>query len=133
MRLAGLVLVLAMAAGAQMPVASPDLLEPIQPFRRDRGDTAYKVSVAALVTATTLDHVSSIGKQERTPYLRGDDGGYASNRGAAIKAGTVAAALLAQHYAMKRDKSGKAKWIATGVNLALAGWFGGIAAINFTK
>lgn len=122
---------------AGLAQTAPQLIQPIQPFRREtvqssRGeDRLYTASVIALVGANVLDHTSSIGHYERNPFLQDANGRYHTQKAIWIKSGAIGGLLVMQHYAIKRDR--KLKLLMGAANITLAAWFGSIATVNFTR
>jgi hypothetical protein len=86
----------------------------------------WRISIAALVTASTMDAVTSMGKYESNGLLRGSDGKFGA-RGIALKAGITGITLLPQLLLRSHENLRKPFTIA---NFAQAGMYSGIAIHN---
>lgn len=67
--------------------------------KSDRAGVIWKISIAAMLAATTMDAVSSMGKQESNPLLRSSDGTFGA-RGIAVK-GSLAALCIAPQILLR--------------------------------
>lgn len=85
----------------------------------------YWASVGALSAATSADYVSSIGKYEANPLMRGRDGRFSPVKGAIVKGGSAVALVY-----VERRMSTRSRRIAAIVNFALVGVFSAVAARN---
>lgn len=89
----------------------------------------WKKSAIFLVTSSSIDIGSSLGKRELNPILAGHNGRFGS-RGVTIKLGLLAGNLTAQHLILRNNPE-KHKQLAI-INLCTAGAYTGIAARNFS-
>jgi hypothetical protein len=97
------------------------------PERTDRkAKLFWKISIAALATASAMDAVTSLGKYESNGLLRGPDGKFGT-RGIALKAGITGITLLPQLLLRNHENLRKPFTIA---NFAQAGMYSGIAIHN---
>ncbi len=101
---------------------------PSHPVKESKWRRAWKWSAAALIAGNALDVASSYGYRETNGVLRGGNG-QLNQRGAAIKFGVMAGALLGQHYMLKQNP-GMEKPLAI-TNFAVGAAFSGIAVRNW--
>ena len=90
--------------------------------------TAWKMSLAPLVAAHSLDVASSWGYVETNPLLAGPDGRFGM-QSAGIKLGIVAGAVLVEYLLLRRHP--KMAKLFTRANYFNATITGGIAARNY--
>ena len=90
---------------------------------------AYKASVIAATAGVTLDVASSWGKLERQPLYRSSYGRFHS-KGAVIRIGMLAGALIAQKIAKKKAPNNKFAHRAFVVVNLFVGGSGTAAAIH---
>ena len=128
-------LFLSAAAFGQDRVASRAGLAPhFVPFDKPVQDmrtglpTSWKLSLAPLVAAHSLDVASSWGQIERNPLLAGPNGRFGA-QSAVIKAGIVGVAVLVEYLVLKSHP--KMAKLFTRVNYINSIFTGGIAAHNF--
>jgi hypothetical protein len=88
----------------------------------------WKLSVVALVVATSVDAHSSWGHLEANPALRGPNGRFGM-KSIAIK-GLITGGVVGAQYFMMRNHP-KAERQAAFTNFALAGAFTGVATYNY--
>jgi len=117
------------------PVLSPSLVARLRseaPPARDihKPNRLWKTSLAVMAAASAADLISSLGKRERNPLLRGPDGRFGS-RGVAIKSALTGGALASQFFLMRRHPYA-APYAAT-ANFGMAGMFTSVAIHNFAN
>lgn len=98
------------------------------PVKQSKWKKAWAWSAAALIAGNTLDVASSYGYRETNGVLRGANG-QLNQRGAAIKFGVMAGALLGQHYMLKQNPELQKPLAIT--NFAVGAAFSGIAVRNW--
>lgn len=99
------------------------------PRQESRPGKLWKWSIAALLAGSAADAVTSWGRMEANPALRGPSGRF-STRGLLIKSSFVGGVLGAQMLFKKDQRSQRAMaW----TNFALAGALGGVAAYNLNN
>jgi hypothetical protein len=97
------------------------------PERTDRkAKLVWKISIAALVTASAMDAATSMGKYEGNGLLRGSDGKF-GGKGIALKAGIAGITLIPQLLLRNHENLRKPFTIA---NFAQAGMYSAIAIHN---
>ena len=97
------------------------------PERNDhKAKVVWRISVAALVTASAMDAVTSMGKYESNGLLSGSDGKFGA-KGIALKSGITGIMLLPQLLLRNNEKLRKPFTI---VNFVQAGMYSGIAIHN---
>ena len=100
-------------------------------FAQDRGEAlpaSWKMSLAPLVAAHSLDVASSWGYIETNPLLAGPNGRFGM-RSASVKFGIVGAAIAVEYLVLRRHPK-MAKLFTRG-NYFNAAITGGIAARNY--
>ena len=107
------------------PVLSPALITRLRteaPPSRDihKPNRLWKTSLAVMAAASAADLLSSLGKRELNPLLRGSDGRFGT-RGIAFKAGLTGGAMLSQILLVR--KSSYATPYATVANFGMTGLF----------
>ncbi|MEP7363052.1 MAG: hypothetical protein ABI972_07345 [Acidobacteriota bacterium] len=115
------------------PVLSPELVARLRseaPPSRDihRPNRLWKTSLAVMAAASALDLVSSLGRRELNPLLRGGDGRFGA-RGFAFKSGLTGGALITQMLLMRNNPH--AAPYATVANFGMAGVFTSAVLHNF--
>lgn len=93
-----------------------------------RGNLMWKMSVAALATANTLDAASSWGKCEQNSVLAGEDGRFGA-KGAFLKAG-LAGGLVAAEWLITR-KTNRYRKAFSILNFGSAVGIGAMAVRNY--
>lgn len=128
-RLMALLLTLAAVALAQ-PLAQPSTqYRMVDPPKRFSRDTALlNTSYAAMVGANVADAVTSHGKYEANPILRGADGRYDSTRGTLLKAAVIGG-LIGTQYLITRKRPEWKRTLAW-ANFAIAGGLSAVAVHN---
>ncbi len=114
------------------PVISPELVARLRseaPPSRDfhRPNRLWKTSIAVMAAASAADLLSSIGKRERNPVLRGPDGRFGA-RGVAIKSALTGGALVSQFFLVRRNPH--AAPYAAFANFGMAGVFTSVTVHN---
>lgn len=123
----------AWGAGGVAPLASyreahPPLSKDYKEEDLRRARRRWWYSVLALAAANAMDAHSSWGKRERNVALRNGEGTFGA-RGAGVKLGIVAGALLVQRLAA--DKEPQLLPTFTYMNYAMSAAFAGTAAHNY--
>ena len=95
------------------------------------GQTAWRVSVAALAAANVLDVQSSWGKHELNPTLAGPSGRF-SGQSALIKLGLQGGLLGMEYLITRGHPNGKLYRVLTVVNFGAAATIGAVAGHNYT-
>lgn len=120
----------AMAESAYHPVPKRDAgyeLTDRSP-RSGKWKKLWKWSAAALVAGSSMDVASSWGYAEANGMLRSSSG-QLNGRGTAIKFGVLGAALLGQHYLVKKNPELEKPLAIT--NFAIGAAYSGVAARNW--
>lgn len=114
------------------PALSPELVARLRseaPPSRDiqRPRRLWKTSLAVMAAASAADLLTSIGKREQNPMLRGANGRF-GGRGIAIKSAITGSAMASQIFLLW--KNSEALPHATVANFALSGLFTSVAVHN---
>jgi hypothetical protein len=93
------------------------------------GQTLYRWSVAALLSANAADTITSWQLREANPFVAGNDTHFGATS-LAIKTGFVATSLILQHVALRHrpDLHKRMAWM----NFISSGALGAVAAHNFS-
>ncbi|HUQ93992.1 MAG TPA: hypothetical protein VM120_20095 [Bryobacteraceae bacterium] len=110
--------------------ASAETLVTSHPQQKQGRGRFWKISVAVLAAATTVDAASSWGHTEANPFLRGVDGRF-GYKALSLKAAILGGTLGAQYFLMKRNP--KSEKYTAFTNLALSGVFAGAAVSNYRR
>lgn len=115
------------------PVLSPELVARLRseaPPSRDihKPNRMWKTSLAVMAAASAADLLTSIGKRELNPVLRGSDGRFGA-RGAAFKSALTGGAMLGQFLLIRKNPN--AAPYAAISNFGMAGVFTSAAIHNF--
>jgi hypothetical protein len=121
-------LILSASAFGQAPISAfSSYREPAT--RLDARPPAYwKVSLAPVIAAQSLDIASSWGRIENNPLLAGQNGRFGT-QGAGIKIGIVGAAVVAEYLILKRHP--KMARLFSCLNYANAVFTGSVAVRNY--
>lgn len=96
--------------------------------RTSKWKKVWQWSAAALVAGSTMDVASSYGYQEANGLLRSGSG-QLQGRGTAIKFGVLGAALIGQHYLLKKNPELQKPLAIT--NFAIGAAYSGVAVRNW--
>lgn len=96
--------------------------------RSPKWKALWKWSAAALIAGSSMDAASSWGYAESNTMLRSGNGRLAG-RGTAIKFGVMGAALLGQHYLVKKNPELEKPLAIT--NFAVGAAYSGVAVRNW--
>jgi hypothetical protein len=124
-------------AQAQMnpvtPVLSPELVARLRseaPPSPDihKPNRLWKTSIAVMAAASAIDLLSSLGKKELNPLLRGSDGRFGA-RGIVLKSALTGGALVSQVLMVRKNPH--AATYAVVANFGMGGLFTSAAIHNF--
>ncbi|MCW5963038.1 MAG: hypothetical protein KIT83_03290 [Bryobacterales bacterium] len=119
-----------MAGSAYHPVTRPDVGYEMtdRAPRPGKWKKLWKWSAAALVAGSSMDVASSWGYAEANGMLRSSSG-HLHARGTAIKFGVLGAALIGQHYLVKKNPELEKPLAIT--NFAIGATYSGVAVRNW--
>ena len=115
------------------PVLSPELVGRLRSEAPPLSDIhkpnrLWKTSIAVMAAASAIDLLSSLGKRELNPLLRGSDGRFGA-RGIVLKSALTGGALVSQVLMVRKNP--RAAPYAVVANIGVAGLFTSAAIHNF--